>query len=266
MRWTEALGLGLFALASGYGLLQIAATSPPREVRIAGYVSSLRGRSPSQRRNARLAAWAVNGAVVPPGGLFSFDKRVGSWSADHGYVQAPVSYDGELVNAVGGGVCQTSSTLYNAALLAGMQIVERHPHHFCPEYVPPGRDAAVAQTIIDLRFKNPYPWPVRIECRATQDTLEASFWAPKQPTLQAHVETQILSTTQPQRKTMILSNNSRGHGLHARLLSIGVPGYRVITYRTFTRSDGTIVRRERISDSTYAAADRIIGIYQTSLR
>lgn len=263
MRLADALGLGLFVLASGYGLLQIAATAPPKEVRISGYITSLRGRSPAQRRNARLAAWAVNGTVIPPGGLFSFDRRVGSWSADQGYVQAPVSYDGELVNAVGGGVCQTSSTLYNAALLAGMQIVERHSHHFCPEYVPPGRDAAVAQTLIDLRFKNPYPWPVRIECRATQDILEASFWAPKQPLLQAHVETQTLSVTQPQRKAFILPNN-RGYGQHARLLSIGVPGYRVITYRTYTRSDGTIVRRERLSDSTYAAADRILGIYPPS--
>src|SRR3989337_693852 len=112
---------------------------------------------------------AVDGKVLQAGAEFSFNRTVGSWSADRGYVKAPVSYDGELIPSWGGGVCQVSSTLYNAALLAGLEILERHRHRFPARYVPPGQDAAVAQLDIDLRFRNPYRWPVRIEAEAEGD-------------------------------------------------------------------------------------------------
>lgn len=78
---------------------------------------------------------------------------------------------GVLVPAWGGGVCQTSTTLYNAALLAGLEVLERHPHAIAPQYVAPGLDAAVAQGIADLRLRNPYPFPVRISFWVEEDRL-----------------------------------------------------------------------------------------------
>ena len=146
--------------------------SPAREVELAGYATSLRGRTGSQRINARKAAKALDGRIIAPGAIFSFNKVVKSWSFDQGYLKAPVSYDGERSRAYGGGVCQTSTTLYNAALLANLPIIERHTHVFAPHYVPPGRDAAVAQLTIDLRFRNPYAWPIRIRAIANGDTLD----------------------------------------------------------------------------------------------
>jgi hypothetical protein len=89
------------------------------------------------------AAAALNGAVIAPGRELSFNHVVASWTPDRGFVLAPVSYDGQLVVDWGGGVCQTSTTLYNAALLAGMEITERHRHFWPPRYAPPGADAAV---------------------------------------------------------------------------------------------------------------------------
>ena len=77
-------------------------------------------------------------AIVLPGQVFSFNKTVGSWTADRGYVRAPVSYDGELIKSWGGGVCQTSTTIYNAALMAGLEILERHHHHWPARYAPLG--------------------------------------------------------------------------------------------------------------------------------
>src|SRR5215217_4730092 len=86
------------------GLFGWIALLPPAEVEIAGYATSLNGRTRNQRHNAQLAANSLDGAVIPAGSLFSFNTAVKSWSADQGYRKAPVSYDGELVPAFGGGV------------------------------------------------------------------------------------------------------------------------------------------------------------------
>ena len=136
--------------------------APASGTTLGTYATSLGGRTQGQRHNAIRAATELNDAIIPPGATFSYNRRVRAWATEPGYWKAPVSYAGSMTLAVGGGVCQTSSTLYNAALLAGLEISERHPHTALPRYVPPGRDAAVAYPGIDLRLKNPHPFPVRI--------------------------------------------------------------------------------------------------------
>ncbi|GIV10326.1 MAG: hypothetical protein KatS3mg019_2417 [Fimbriimonadales bacterium] len=127
------------------------------------FATSLEGRTQGQRHNAILSAKRVNGATIAPNAKWSFNEAVGQWVRSEGYVRAPVSYGGVLVPAWGGGVCQTSTTLYNAALLAGLQVTERHAHTIAPSYIDAGRDAAVAQGIADLKIRNPYPFPCRVE-------------------------------------------------------------------------------------------------------
>ena len=159
-RWLklEMLAAALLLIPIGGLFYGFGAVSAAQETELAGYATSLRGRTAAQSGPTRQkAAQAINGKIIAPGATFSYNQTVKSWSWDAGYVKAPVSYDGELVKAYGGGVCQTSTTLYNAALLAGLPIVERHAHTFAPHYVPPGRDAAVAQYDIDLRFQKPLP-------------------------------------------------------------------------------------------------------------
>ncbi len=136
----------------------------PEWTALTEYSTSLKGRTAGQRRNAQLAAQKVNGTILAPGATFSFNRCVGQWVRSEGFVRAPVSYGGILVPAWGGGVCQTSTTLYNAALLSGLEIKERHPHTIAPSYVPVGQDAAVAQGVADLKIRNPYPFAVRFEC------------------------------------------------------------------------------------------------------
>src|SRR5258708_4116868 len=123
-----------FAALLGLAALMLAtlAGPPAREVELAGYATSLEGRTDSQRINARMAAEALNGKIIGTGVVFSFNKVVKSWSFDQGFLKAPVSYDGELVQAYGGSVCQASTTLYNAARLPGRTIVEGHRHAFPP--------------------------------------------------------------------------------------------------------------------------------------
>src|SRR5687767_11452496 len=136
----SSVAFSVLLFCGAFGFLRLLGAPNP-QIEMAGYATSLLGRTSGQRHNARLAAEAINGKAIAPGEVFSFNRAVKSWSVDQGYVKAPVSFDGELVRAFGGGVCQTSSTLYNAALLAGLPIIERHPHVFRPQYIAPGRDA-----------------------------------------------------------------------------------------------------------------------------
>ena len=117
--------------------LRVPTTKP--EQRLAGYTTSLKGRKKAQIRNATLAARALEGRVIGAGKVFSYNAVVSAADQDNdsGYVAAPVSVEGTMVPALGGGVCQTSTTLYNAALLAGLRVLERHPHTIAPHYVPP---------------------------------------------------------------------------------------------------------------------------------
>jgi vancomycin resistance protein YoaR len=252
----------LLLLGGAAALFMLLLNAPPAQVRLAGYATSLRERTPGQRHNARLAALALDNRVVPPHGVFSFNHAVKSWSVDEGYVKAPVSYDGDLIRSYGGGVCQTSTTLYNAALLAGLPILERHPHVFRPRYIAPGRDAAVAYPGIDLRFKNPYRWPLRIHARAECDTLKVEIWGTRQPAGSVEVATEVLATTAPVRLTRVLRRrNSAPESERRRVYrhSPGEAGFRVTTYRIFT-SYGQAVRRERLSDDSYASMNRIVAL------
>jgi len=249
------LGGTFFARLSG---------APAPQVEIAGYVTSLQERTVGQRHNARLSVHALDGKVVAPGAVFSFNRAVKSWSVDQGYVKAPVSFDGELVRAYGGGVCQTSTTLYNAVLLAGLPVVERHPHVFRPRYIAPGRDAAVAYPGVDLRFRNPYPWPIRIRASASGERLEVRLMGAHRAAATVQIASEVLSTTMPARLTRVVRRAGVmrvGQGGRAYLRSPGAAGYRVVTYRVFSQA-GRELRRERLSDDTYPAMNRIIALTQ----
>jgi vancomycin resistance protein YoaR len=241
------LGLG------AAGLIYLA-NLPPPEVRLAGFATRLEGRTGAQRHNAELSARSLDGAVIPPGKTFSFNGRVRSWSVDQGYVRAPVSYDGELVPAFGGGVCQTSTTLYNTALLAGMKVTERHHHAFAPHYVTPGRDAAVAYPNLDLRFTNPNPFPVRVRAEADGDRLSIELWGRRPPAYGYTLVSRVLSTAPP---AQLLRRVSAVRGVPAFARSTGATGFRIVTYRAVTRN-GTEVRRERLSDDSYPPMPRLI--------
>lgn len=250
----------LVALAAGMSLAAGLLRSDEPRVLLAGYATPLAGRTVTQRYNARLSAQALDGTVVPAEGVFSYNQTVKPWTVDQGYLKAPVSFDGEIVRAYGGGVCQTSTTLYNAALLAGLDVVERHPHVYAPRYVPPGRDAAVAQYTVDLRIRNPHAWPVRITARTIGDRLEIRIYGAERLGERIEIVTEILAATPPARVTRVL-RDAKGEIGSGR--SAGATGYRVVTSRVFSQA-GQEVRSERLSDDTYPAADRVIALIEDS--
>ena len=121
--------------------------------------------------NIWLAADSISNKILKPGWVFSFNDTVGPRSYAAGYQNAPVIINGKTEDGVGGGVCQVSSTLYNAVLLAGLTPVDRTPHFFPSHYVSAGRDATVAEDYIDFKFRNDLPHNVYLTAHATGSTL-----------------------------------------------------------------------------------------------
>ena len=129
--------------------------------------------------NIALAAEKLNGTVLEAGEILSFNKRVGPRTAKNGFQVAPIIKAGEYVPGLGGGVCQASTTVYNAALLAGMQIVEYHPHSLSVGYVEPSFDAMVSGKNADLRFINGTAFPVYMICDVKNGKITVSLYGKK---------------------------------------------------------------------------------------
>lgn len=129
---------------------------------LASYTTYYDSSNESRTHNIEIASNKINGTLIKPGQIFSFNDVVGERTAEAGFDDAPVMIDGKLVPGIGGGICQVSSTLFNTALLSGMTIVERTPHFEPVGYIPAGRDATVAYGYLDFQFKNPYSKPVYV--------------------------------------------------------------------------------------------------------
>ena len=240
----------MILLAAGGGL---ALWWPNNASVLGSYCTSLAGRSKGQRMNATRAARALDGSVLEAGHEFSFNRAVGPWTPDRGYVLAPVSYDGELIADWGGGVCQTSTTLYNAALIAGLEIVERHRHNWAPGYVPPGRDAAVAQFTTDLRLRNPYTTPIRIRAVLAGESIGFEILGRRKGAI-ARIESVTDAAVQP---TQIVQQDARLTRGQRRLITKGRPGVSVAVFRIFSNG-----QRECVSRDTYPPMDRVIAVGQ----
>ena len=121
--------------------------------------------------NIILASSKLNDILIRKDEIFSFNATVGRRTKAAGYKDAPVIIEGKVLEDVGGGVCQVSSTLYNAVLLAGLTPTVRAPHFFPSAYCPPGLDATVADDVLDFKFKNPLPHPVYLLAGAYRGSL-----------------------------------------------------------------------------------------------
>lgn len=143
----------------------------PYQAELGMFRTSLIERSPEQRDNIQAAAAALDGAVLEPGVEWSFNRHVGPRTPERGYRNAPAFLEQDVTESVGGGICQVSSTAYNAAVLAGLTVVERHAHARRVRSVPPGRDATVWYGKADLRLRNATGAPVRLSARLADGAL-----------------------------------------------------------------------------------------------
>lgn len=221
---------------------------------IGEYSTSFKGSSKNRIENIRLSANAISNKLILPGEEFSYNKATGPRTAESGYREANVIIGGELTPDIGGGVCQTSTTLYNALLLADLTILERHNHSIPVGYVPIGQDAAVAYGYLDLKFKNPFDFPIFLHTKLTGDRLYVYIYGDKNvKDYTVKITSQIVETIQP--KTEIIFDSSMEPGENI-LIQKGRTGYKVVTYKSIIK-DGKVVSKEQITRDHYRKKDYI---------
>lgn len=137
-------------------------------------------RATARTTNLKLAASKINGTVLMPGETFSYNKVVGARTIAAGYKEAPIYVSGEVVDGLGGGICQITSTLYNAVVYANLDIVERTNHQFVPSYVTASRDATVVYGSLDFKFKNNRNYPIKINCSVSDGIANFQIFGLKQ--------------------------------------------------------------------------------------
>lgn len=140
------------------------------------YAASNRNRS----TNLMLAANKINGTVLMPGETFSYNKVVGARTISAGYKEAPIYVEGRVEDGLGGGICQVTSTLYNAVVYANLEITQRTNHQFVPSYVTASRDATVVYGSIDFQFRNNRNYPIKLVCSVANGVANFQIFGMKQ--------------------------------------------------------------------------------------
>jgi len=192
--------------------------------------------------NIKLAAERINGYILPPGDFFSFNQVVGERTRDRGYQEAPVFIDNQTVSDIGGGVCQVSSTLYNLALLANLEIIERINHSLPVSYVPLGRDATVNYDTIDLKFKNNTDGNLLLAAEVVDDTLTVKFFGKEKLPFTIEVISERVKTISPPITVKEDTNLPKGE----IRIKQGSPGYVVKVWKTYISEE----REEKVLVST----------------
>lgn len=203
----------------------------------------------NRKENIKLAVAKINNTILLPGQVFSFNNVVGPRTEEGGYKDAFIYSNGKVVPGVGGGICQVSSTLYNAALFSDFDVLERTNHMFIVSYVPFGRDAAVSYGQSDFKFKNTTKWPIRINGSITSDNrVYFSITGTNEtPGKTIEINPRIVKTMdfQPQ----YTNDPSLAEGKTV-VTHNGAKGYVVDTYK-YVKSNGKVVNQTKISTSYY---------------
>ena len=192
---------------------------------ISSFTTKYNTKQKDRTTNLKIAAGKINGTVVMPGETFSYNTVVGKRTIEAGYKNAAIYENGQVVDGLAGGICQLSTTLYNAALYANLDIVERRNHQFVPSYVSAGRDATVVYGSTDFKFKNNRNYPIKIECSVSGGIVSFKIFGLKQETeYEVTISSKIVSSTSTSLKSE--------------------------TYKTL-RLNGEVVSTETISKDTY---------------
>lgn len=226
--------------------------------KLAGYTTYFDSSQKARGRNLEIALDYLNGAIVMPGQVFSYYGRVGEINYAKGYKDAATFKGGTVVYEVGGGVCQTSSTLYNVALMANMEIVERHQHGLPVGYVPPSRDATIYGNILDFKFKNNRNYPVKIVTTYSQSgNINISIYGTKEEqeydiTLSSKVLYYIPFTTS------YTYDSSINSGVTS-IINKGVNGYASESYIT-KKLNGVVVSSKLLTKDVYKAQQQTVKV------
>lgn len=175
--------------------------------------------------NLKLAAGKIDGYVLLPDETFSYNAVVGERTIAAGYKEAAIYENGQVVDGLGGGICQISTTLYNAVLFSNLEIVELYNHQFVPSYVTAGRDATVVYGVKDFKFQNSRNYAIKITCSVSNGIAKFQIWGVKEET---EYDVEVYANITNRTSSYIKS----------------------ATYRTL-KLNGQIINTEKITNSTY---------------
>jgi vancomycin resistance protein YoaR len=206
-----------------------------------GYLGDQVGRA----QNVHRAAEQMDGVVLMPGEVVSFNANVGARSEDNGFAEAPEIYKGELRPGIGGGTCQVAGTLHAAAFFGGLKIVERSSHSRPSGYIKMGLDATVVYPTVDLKLVDPYDFPVVVHASIDKGTLAFELYGKRRPATVTYA-TETVGTADYKRKVEELATLAEGK---AKLKQKGIRGISIRKTRTIHLVDGA--DRVEVTTDTY---------------
>lgn len=222
---------------------------------LATYTTRYDPTNKNRSNNIAISTEKIDGTIIMPGETFSYNQTVGERTIAAGYKEAGAYAGGRVVQDVGGGICQTSSTLYNAALLANLEIVDRSNHQFLTSYVSAGRDATVAWGSIDFKFKNTRSYPIKIEATAKNGVCTMSIYGIKEDTeYEVVIQSVVLSYLPYTTKYEDDSSLEEGEEV---VEQSGYTGCTSEAYRIL-KLNGEVVSKTLLSKDTYDPMTRII--------
>lgn len=220
---------------------------------LASASTSLNASNKSRTNNVRLASEFINGTILNPGDEFSYNGVVGERTTDRGFQTAGAYSNGQVIEDVGGGVCQPSSTLYMAVLRADLEVTERHNHSLTVSYTPLGEDATVSWGGPDFKFKNNTDYPVKILAWQEGSSMSVKILGTKTTDKVVETDTDIIETIDY--KTVEKTDSSLSAGERETSQS-GITGYKTVTYKIITENGQTT--KVKANNSSYKSRDKIV--------
>lgn len=203
--------------------------------------------------NLKLACEAINGTVLEPGEIFSFNEIVGQRTAEKGYKEGIIYADGGASESeIGGGICQIASMIYYCTLMADFQIVEREPHMYVVTYVDPGMDATVYWGSLDFQFRNTNSTPVMINTTIESGVVKVSLVGTNEHDYTVKMSYELTATT-PYEEIETL-DETRPVG-YKELVQEPHTGYTYWSYKNFYDLNGNFLRKEKCDISVYEKYD-----------
>lgn len=224
--------------------------------KIMSFTTSFATSSEGRAHNITVTAETLNDWHLATGKVFSYSELIALTEERHQYQEAPVILNGRLVPGIGGGICQVSSTLYQAVLRAGLDIVERRNHSLPVAYLPLGHDATYATDAIDFKFRNSTGKHLLIRTEVKDRQLTVKLFGTMPDDERYEIQSETVRTIAPEVKQSVNEALTPGSKV---VKEQGRQGYVVDTYRTLLR-DEEVVSRERVSRDTYRAQPAIVEV------
>ena len=225
--------------------------------RLATFSTNYQASNVNRTTNLKLAANKINGTVLLPGEEFSYNKIVGERTIEAGFKEAAIFSGGKVVDGLGGGICQISTTLYDAVVMANLEITERRNHQFVTSYVSAGKDATVVWGSQDFKFKNTRKYPIRITATVEGGVATVQVWGLKEE-VEYDITIETKKTATIAYTTQYVQDASLPAG-QQKVTQEGSNGTKVEAYKV-TKLNGEVISKTLLSKDTYNAKKKIVHV------